>query len=634
MAEIVNEHQVAINDLVFAIEGRVQRFVASQFAQKQVIGGYDDESDPVLSTLTIDNFNGGIGKDKIESPGDVRFSMSGTAYIHLPGKLTLAPSPRFVGDTTADSAVSGSFTRYEEFGGTVWAADSGFTRDFDISNDSWGPSSFESGYSNVSHFKAGFLNDSSILVIAGDSGAISFSNTPTDSTTWSSDSSHNTTKVEFLNDFLWGITSSGELAFTPDISSGWTDVARLTSDTSTIVDMLKGAAYRDGVIEDALYVVTLRGLHRYDNQNERFKEVLKFPPATDASATEWNGSIYYSQDKKIFRVTPGPVDVVESVSPPYFRNILSAFERYSTTVIDVGNIVAMDAGPGALYTIHRNDTTTSPNKSAAVFEFNGRAWSELPGFSTGVASPHDVLVSGVEGRQRIYFSQAHNTVKSGTHAFDRPILATDILTDTNIIFPRLTASVSQQHAFPWFDGFLGQPKLAASISVSYDINDTDEWFLLQYRADETTSFKTVPNSQTFGPGIGTATFPLTDTEGNRGIEFDRIQLAILLGISSANDSHDNHTPVINRVSLNYIKSQSLRWGFRVGIKAAEGQSQTELFASLENLFESTGLFEFTYRGGDDGNPQTYNVKAVSLQSAESTGWNSKGDYALTLVQAV
>ena len=87
------------------------------------------------------------------------------------------------------------------------------------------------------------------------------------------------------------------------------------------------------------------------------------------------------------------------------------------------------------------------------------------------------------------------------------------------------------------------------------------------------------------------------------------------------------------MSLNYIKDQTLRWGYRVAIKASPSQTSSEVFEAISSFFDN-GVYEFTHRNSASGSPEITKVKLFNLESAEETGYDGNADYLLTLVQVI
>ena len=175
------------------------------------------------------------------------------------------------------------------------------------------------------------------------------------------------TRVTFWRDLLWGSDSSGQLFFTNDLQDGWTHVADLPEQAADVVNLFAGPSGGNHEPE-ALYLATRRGLWVYDSPAERFRSTGLSLPRSNAAAAAWNGSVYYSNEQRVFRFTPGPVNVLDDISPLIVSDSVTpaaSLGHYKEAHPGIDGVFFMTGGVPYIH------------------QWDGRAWSSLPGDGAG-----------------------------------------------------------------------------------------------------------------------------------------------------------------------------------------------------------------------------------------------------------
>jgi hypothetical protein len=97
MVSVHRKNEISLFGTFFKIVGPVEPVLASQFAQKQVIGDYTKESELIASSWITSDQREGIGIKDMEEVRDANRAWFSTAWLNTKGHRTL---PRLVTATT------------------------------------------------------------------------------------------------------------------------------------------------------------------------------------------------------------------------------------------------------------------------------------------------------------------------------------------------------------------------------------------------------------------------------------------------------------------------------------------------------------------------------------------------------
>lgn len=666
------EH-VTLDGTVFRVEAPVQRFLSSPFPQKLVIGDYTEESHPLVSTITWDDFTGGMLKERANLPEDQNRSFFTNLNVAHKGHMTRqAFQTRAVSFSTAvgkgvPKAIQRFTTGSSAFVGSVGsrlygASDSGT---FLLDTDTNLLVSFSAGDS-LTQFWSGGAGDVTLLVASVTTGK-NFSMSWDGNSAGATDSVWQTTTaggiqyLESWNDMLWGVNSSAELHFSTashNSSFAWTKVARVTGATKNEANgILVGP---DG----KLYVSTTKGLYRYDNEHERLDRVFDLPgysPTAPSDQTTWQGSIYISQGMEIWKYTPltDGTGLAENIGLTRDDGL---------PVNRQGNIAAIEAGSEKLYAMVR--PVSSSIQYAGVYSWDQVGWNQQwtssgidsAGSSLGIQPSVGInmlIGQGVTGAPDYTIAPAIFTHLPGSANFDWHVQSIKhdwVLpnnTDSNYTFgfdPGQFSSTSTKPSSaelitPWVEARGTQTWNALSITVNHSfakmqsslttgnasqtITDSSKVSVL-YGTDYKDSFAVLGTIKGKTDSDGETIFNLgSGPDNNEGIPFEAFRLKVVM-----NDTEfvQQITPDIHRLSLNFRKNPDPLWGYRVVIDTSRGyqsRNPKQVQEDLVALFSKKTLMDFSYRNGR-GETETIQVAPLSMESQEGTGLYNEGVYVLTL----
>lgn len=607
---VTSEGQVLLDGRTYRIEGQVQRELATRFAPKTVIGDYTDESNPLISTASWRSWNGGFGLETIRSADDFDRSRWNSLYTRMPGHLLLGPGVRPLG-----SGFGTSFSKYFDFNDSLFMIDDTSVHAYDDVNDSFVVSPTRVLAASATDATSGVLNGESITVIAQGT-ATDWSADASDSTAWNRDTT-DMRRVTFWRDLLWGADSLDQLSFTNDLNDGWTQVAELPEPIDDVVNLFAGPS-GDRNDPEALYLATRRGLWVYDNLNERFRNTGLSLPRSNATAVAWNGAVYYTSEQRVFRFTPGLTNVVENVTPTINTDSF-------TTRTELGHYKEAHPGIDGVFFLTSGE--------AIIHQWDGNSWSSFPANGHGVFSSGQsvggMFLSTANSKHRLVFGHFEIFVSNGTAGVNLPVLSADLVGQSSFGFVPDGSLVT-----PWFDGFVsGRDKLAVSIGLEVSIPDSNETVRVTYTRD---------NGDTSGevlalndPGYHAITVPIRDHNQNNepvGLLFDRISLGIEMETDFSDSVHLSHSPDVRRLSLNYIKSQPIRWAYSFTVDVDAGESATEVRQALEQTFQKQSLVQFAYRDAASDPENAKLVIPVSMQSEEITGFEEQGKFRVVITE--
>lgn len=605
---VTGKGQIWLDGRTYSIDGPVQRELATRFAPKTVIGDYTDESNPLVSTATWRSWNGGFGLETVRSTDDFNRHRWSSLYTRLPNHLMLGPSIREFG-----GGLGTFLSRYFDFNDDLYVIDGNKVHFYDDANDSFVLAPVRILSTDVTDATTGVLNGEPVTVIA-QGIATDWSSNASDSAAWNRDLT-DMTRVTFWRDLLWGTDSSDQLFFTNDLNDGWTQVATLPEPSADVVNLFAGPSGDRGDPE-ALYLATRRGLWVYDNLSERFRSTGLTMPRSNASAAAWNGSVYYTNEQRVFRFTPGPTNVVDDLTPVVVSDSVTPGEL-------LGHYQEAHPGIDGVFFL----TSGKPY----IHQWDGKAWSSLPGDGNGGFQASEdmggMFLSTAKGKHRLVYGHLKLFAFNGSVRINLPVLSTDFIGQSGQSFMHIGQLVT-----PWFDGFVsGRDKLAVSIGLEVSIPDSAETLRITYSKDDgDVSGQIIELND---PGYHAITVPIRDKDGKAtGVLFDRISLGVEMEIDLTDTSHLLHSPDLKRLSLNYIKAQPIRWAYSFLIQPESGESGAEIRRSLEKTFEKQSLVGFAFHDPASDFEEEKLVTPISLRSEEITGLEERGKFRIVVTE--
>ena len=340
------------------------------------------------------------------------------------------------------------------------------------------------------------------------------------------------------------------------------------------------------------------------------------PSRSNASATAWSGSIFYTNEQRVFRFTPGPTNVVDDLTPVVVSDSVTSgalLGHYQEAHPGIDGVFFLTGG------------------QPFIHQWDGRAWSSLPADGNGAFSASDnmggMFLSTANGRHRLLYGYLEPFSVNGSVYIDLPVLSTDLVGQSSMGF------MDNGKLFtPWFDGFVsGRDKLAVSIGLEVSIPDSAETIRITYSKDDgRVSGQILKLNE---PGYHAITVPIRNEDDEAtGVLFDRISLGVEMQTDITDTSHLLHSPDVKRLSLNYIKSQPIRWAYSFLVQTGRGESATEVRRSLEATFEKQTLVGFAFRDPASESDESRLVTPVSLRSEESTGLEERGKFRIVLTE--
>ncbi len=611
--------QVRINGVNYRIEGGVQRFLASTFPQKIVVGDFEEESHPLVSSITWNDLSGGMLKEFGEFPGDENRSYFTNLHTRFKGHVTLGPRADLHGSSLEPYQ---QVTYSALYRGEIYSI--GGTTVFLTNNTSVAQKTVLT--STATDFFAGTAEDRRLLV-APQGERIQWTHSGVDDSVWLSDSSENITHVATWRNLLWGTNDSAELFFAENVSDStafsWTRVAQADlTDTGEQQGLMVGP-------DDMLYLVSKRGLHRYSNATETFDHVMKLPVSADGGAAfvEHQGSIFYAQGLSVWKFTPtGNANIAESVGLD--RDGGLPFDR-------IGSITAMDHNTRDLFVGVRAIDTSAFD---GVYAYDGVGWfglwtAPLKGGKLG----NSLVANSTIGADWLFVART-DSAERNTLQQER-LEMTSFTTNPSQLGGRFGLFNDDTGAiviYPWVFSDNEQEWNAISVRAKASwhnpngtqLADSTDFIAVSCGLNQSSVFTEIGTIRGQSDSNSDVIFTLPNSVNPEGVPFSSIRVkAHLMG-------GGDHTPDLNQLSISFRKNLDPLWGFNVVIDAADDQKGTspqEVRENLKALFAEKKLMRFTFKG-DAGTHESYLVSPLELQTVEQTGFDDAAQYRLRLAE--
>lgn len=619
---VITENEIIVDETRFPVTRRVQSELSSIYPPKFVLGDTTKDSDPSRSVLSMGDWRGGLGLNKIKGAADVDRTWWSTCQLRYQGHLVLPA----LATKTAASGVSGSFAiggigeLYSGSGSTaeIYAAFGTAVRKYNNSSDSWG-SSVHTLPANATDVITVRMGGATYLIFAT-TGGYSYSS---NGSTWTDDGT-DVKYLAFWDNRLWGIDNAGQLWYALTIGTEVND-AQLPLPDGYVRDLYVA---RDAAGEPILYVSTKIGMWAHDIANARLIETeltMPFHDNAGQGTVKWRDSVYMAAGQAVYRYRVGGAEAAITIVGPDLDDGLPSDKRGVITQLlsthnDLLAFTDATTAPGTLdnYASGQSPVISPDVGFSLILGWNGRAWEVkwLGGTSTKAIDYAHVSFAYSKYRlwwahdERIYYMALQVDIANPSEVSDFPY------------------ALSGTHETPWFTA--GQEevnKLVLALVVEVKGSSANETVSISYGLNYATSW-TALGTITSDTPVTTYRFPNSTTP--TGTVFQ----AVRFKVDEARGPTTTLTPDLLSLTMEYRKKLSPKWGHTVEVdikKGYKGKTAKELRAALLTAIEAEELVEFTFRD-DDGDTRNFYVDLTGGTGLEETGLNERGTSILTLVE--
>ena len=608
-------NKVWLNGQTYSIIGDVKTALISKQPPKVSIGPYTKDDNPIISTITWSRING-IGIETIEESSD--YSKAYYSTVPLKNRLISPPTggftfPALGGASNALFFAPGTSAIFYSVSSNHVHSHSTATAETSIRATAGIVTDTTTGYFATA---AGSTVLKPHMIVASAGGVDHAHDLPY--TNWAA----NSTVMQYVagyNGSLWGLNTSGALAFTPTPATTWTFVSQLPVPAVHMRGLVV-APSRTGE-DESLYAVTQRGIFEYDRENELFRDVgfrTAWGPRGGDASYVWQGNIYISDGLRAMEFSPingsfRDVGITKRSGVDLaFRGSIVGFTDIGTKLIAAVSNAGF-AARSALYAWDGQDwdlmVTRESISSSLMLEGKPAAIGNFVRDSSGVYELHAGGAGGLSARV--------------------PFEGTDPATDS-------TAAASATTAFivlPWLKKDTDQTWLAMQAIVDVFIPGSTQSVEISYGRDFTSTFTTLGRTSVSGEFIYDMT-TAASTADKQGIPFNSLRLRAALM------SGGGTTPLqLRRLTLAFKKQFKPIYAYSFMIDATQqdnGLSPRETREKLEALGNSSLLFEFTYLDALDTSNVAENkwVSLQEIQGAQETGSHESGKFIVTVAEAV
>ena len=199
---------------------------------------------------------------------------------------------------------------------------------------------------------------------------------------------------------VWGISATGVLYNTFDLSDNWQEFARIPAHETPVTGML---VHRDTRGDPAIYAVTETGVWVLDRDNGVFLQLdILFPrdSVNGLGFVVWRGDLYISTGMTVYRYQVGSPAVLTVVGPNKDGGYPYEGKQHIHKLIDSNN---------SLLAIVQNDEVSDPVGTSQVLSYNGTGWWSMWKPDEYLVM-HDMVVGSVLGEYTSFVS--HGAVSS------------------------------------------------------------------------------------------------------------------------------------------------------------------------------------------------------------------------------
>jgi len=614
MANVFRKKEISLFDTFYPIVGPVQPMVASQFAEKQVIGDYTKDSEVIASSWIISDQRGGIGIKDMDEIKDAARCWWSTCQIATKGHIVL---PVLV--TDADNDTTSDAAAITEYSNELYVAFGASVRKWAESTTSWGS---ELNALAAVPTDALVHKDKLYYAVATDFERF-------DGTTWTDGATlvGSAQAARYLVEWdskLFKIDNTGQLAYSIDEGVTWTNNALSTLPSGYFTSLF---LYDNAAGEVVIHLGTKQGLYVLDFDNAEWIETrlrMPFHEYACRGATAWRDACYLPVGMSVYRYDAA---TVIPMGPDRDYGLPGTYR---------GNIVKLLPGHNALYALLDATTTEEQDLYPAGYYGDAQFYDRV-GFSA-------VLRWDTYGWSVVYISGSTATaLTAGTICTADDVYRLWFGVDKSVFYVPLEVTIqnplevagfefgaSGEHITPWFDADNAViDKLAARLRAYVDRTSSTEYAKVYYGLDYDDDVWTLLDSTTFADGQidsdGEAEFTFAS---DAGVNFKAIRFKVEL----VRGSNTRLSPDVHWLRLTYIKLLDVRWGFNVTVDCSRNyrfKSATTLLAALKTALETRTLGQFTFKDGNGS--ETHRVRIADMQGVEVGGKKSEGRYQLTLI---
>ena len=616
-----DKNTISINGKLYRTRGKVRQFLASQQPGKITIGDYDEKSNPYASEFSLDDFRDGIGVEIGELPRDQHRVWWSTAQLRYKGRVIL---PRLATQTAAGPAAE--VQELITFKDEVYATYGTSVRVYNNSTDSWG-SSLRTLAGNATDAAVGLLSGTETLVIANGTDV----DYATDSSTWAENTGQAIKYVVFWKDLLWGITNTGQLYYTDDLTETWSADALLQLPSGSVTGLLVA---RGPDREEHIYAVTNQGLFVHDDRNARFLPTdlaLPVHPNGGKGNEVWRGSIYTSAGNAIYKFQAGADQTsVGVVGPDQDHGLPSDRRGVISRLVGSHNdlLAVLDAstaaGVSGLTTrvsrgvrFHHGVTFPASTGYSHILGWNERGWEVkwLSGASSRAISA--AVVSNAYSQYRLWWA-----VNQRVYWMQLPV---DVVNPLQVSSSTYGDSATLET--PWFDmGIRNQRKLALSVIVETVNPSDDETVTVEYATDYTETYTEVGVQDT----TGEVEYLLPEAINPEGVPFRAWKFRVTFARGSTTTS----TPQLVKLTLVWRPRIDVLYGIAADLDLTEpvgSRAVSQQLLDLKAALTSHTLVEVTFKDDASGD-QNYLMDILNLESIEQTGKEPHGYVRVTMAE--
>ena len=617
---VVEGNTVLINGTFFPLKRPVQRFLASIYPGKVVVGDTTRDSNPNASPLAISRWDQGIGLFKDEEVSPQPKAWFSTASLRHKS-LTLPT----LATATAASGVSGTFTvgAIAVIGEAVYAAFGTSVRKYDNLADSWG-SNLHTLPAVATDALSDFRIGGTVYLAFAHTGGYTYF----DGTTWTDDTT-DTKYLEFWDDKLWGLDNTGLLWFASTIGTETNDAQLpLPDGFATALFQARNAS---GTV--VLYAGTKVGLWAHDATNNKWIRVdgVQQPVHPDGArgSIQWRDSVYIPAGLGISKFINGSNNAVLTVMGPdredgmpsgdggTIKQLVSTHNDLiavndATTASDSSSLTTFMSRSGGS---NRGIVMEPDTGRSSLLGWDDKGWEVKWRSSASDRAISFCIVSSAYGKYRlwwglgeiVYFMQVPSEIVNPNEISDLPYAA------------------SAEHETAWYNiGQMEVDKLGLQLKVDTLDLSSNETVIVSHAINLIESFTALATITS----DGITTFDLPTTASPVGIAFEWIKFKVNL----ARGSTTTLAPQMVSITLTYRKKLPVKYGWQVTLDLNRpnwhGKSPEELRADIDTAVASAVLVPFIFRDDD----VTNYVDVSTQQEFEQTGHDQRGDVQLQLTQ--
>jgi hypothetical protein len=628
----IDRNTIVIDRKTYWTDGKVRLFDAAQQPGKIVIGEVSAADNPNASEWNIDDLRGGIGVEIADPTQDADRAWWSTLDLRRKGRFFL----QRLATKTANSPAA-DIGAMEEFKNAMYATFSTAVHTYNNSTNTWG-SALQTLDAAATDMAQGLVGGVETLVIA--TGASLYYST--DGSSWTQNT-ENIKYVIFWKDLLWGITNTGQLYYTDDLSTAWSSDALLQLPAGYITGMLVSRG-RDQ--EEHIFAVTKVGLSVHDDVHNRFltPAELKFPFHNDAGqgAIVWRGDIYYPAGNAVYKIQIGDTTIIVPVGPDLDHGLPQDRRGVIVQLLGTHNdlIALLDASQAS-------GISTPARVSRGVGKHHGFTAGVSQGFSEVLGRDDRgwevKWITGTSGRGITagVVANAYSTYRmwwSENQEVYYQQLPVDVVNPLQV--PTSTYAADGLLETPWNDmGIRNQTKVALDVLVESVSPSTSEYLTVEYAKnydDTSVGAYTLLTNTAYTDGRINVTGETKFRILVGGDPIGDVFRAIKFRVKMVRGSTTTSTPQLIKLTLVWDNKINVLYGVsavvQVKEKAPDGRNVKQQVEDLKASKAKGELSEVTYRNNTT-EAENYYMRIRDLQSLEEAGGEYKvGDWNVTAVE--